>query len=50
MVSDQAVVAVWMAQFVAACHPVHFQHLQDHQVAMEARPRRSKVRILAPEK
>jgi hypothetical protein len=26
---------------------LHFHHLQDHQVAMEARPCRSKVRFLA---
>jgi hypothetical protein len=28
-------------------HPVHFHRLLDHQVAKEALPRRSKVRILA---
>ncbi len=36
------------AQFEAACHLVHFHHLQDLQNAMEARPRRLKVHILAP--
>ncbi len=52
MVSEQAATAGWAAQFEAACHLVHFHHLQDHQVAMEARdarPRRLKVCILAPE-
>ncbi len=48
MVSEQAAVAKWVVQFEAACHRVHFHHLQDHKVAMEARPRRLKVRILAP--
>ncbi len=50
MVSEQAAVAKWVVQFEAACHLVHsgFHHLQDHQVAMEASPRRLKVRILAP--
>ncbi len=48
MVLEQVAVAKWVVQFKAACHLVHFHHLQDHQVAMEARPRRLKVRILAP--
>jgi hypothetical protein len=48
-VSEQAAAAGWAAKFEAACHLVHFHHLQDHEVAMEARPRRLKVRILAPE-
>jgi hypothetical protein len=37
-----------VVQFEAACHLVHFHHLQDHQVAMEARPCRLKVSTLAP--
>jgi hypothetical protein len=49
MVSEQAAAAGWAAQFEAACHLVHFHHLQDLQVAMEARPRRLIVLILAPE-
>ena len=40
--------AGWAAQFETACHLVHFHHLQDLQNAMEARPRRLKVHILAP--
>jgi len=48
MVSEQAAVAKRVVQLEAACHLVHFHHLQDHQVAMEARPRCLKVRILAP--
>ena len=43
MVAEQVASAGWAAQFEAACH-----HLQDLQNAMEARPRRLKVRILAP--
>ncbi len=31
------------------CRQEHFHHLEDHQVAMEAHPRRLKVRILATE-
>ncbi len=40
--------AGWAAQFEAACHLVHFHHLQDLQNAMDARLRRLKVHILAP--
>ena len=40
----------WAAHFEAAGHPVHFHRLLDHQVANEALPRRSKVRILAETK
>jgi hypothetical protein len=51
MVSEQAAAAGWAAQFEAACHLVHFRHLQDLQVqvTMEARPRCFKFCILAPE-
>jgi hypothetical protein len=47
MVTEQAAAVGWAAHFEAAGHPVHFHRLLDHQVAKEALPRRSKVRILA---
>jgi hypothetical protein len=47
MVLEQAVAAIWLAQFVAARRRDHFQFLDDYQAAMEARPRRLKVRSLA---
>ncbi len=47
MVSEQVASAGWAAQIEAACHLVHFHHQQDLQNAMEARPRRLKVHILA---
>ena len=47
MVAEQAAAAGWAAHYEAAGHPVHFHRLLDHQVAKEALPRRSKVRILA---
>ena len=46
-VSEQVASAGWAAQVEAACHLVHFHHLQDLQNAM-ARLRRLKVHILAP--
>ncbi len=48
MMAEQVASAGWAAQYEAACHLVHFHHLQDLQNAMEARPRRLKVHILAP--
>jgi hypothetical protein len=50
MVAEQAAAVGWAAHFGAAGHPVHFHRLLDHQVANEALPRRSKVRILAETK
>jgi len=47
MMAEQAAAAGWAAHYEAAGHPVHFHRLLDHQVAKEALPRRSKVRILA---
>ena len=50
MVAEQAAAVGWAAHYEAAGHPVHFHRLLDHQVANEALPRRSKVRILAETK
>ena len=50
MVAEQAAAVGWAAHFEAAGHLVHFHRLPDHQVAKEALPRRSKVRILAQAK
>ncbi len=48
LMAEQVASAGWAAQFEAACHLVHFHHLQHLQNEMEARPRRLKVHILAP--
>jgi hypothetical protein len=50
MVAEQAAAVGWAAHLEAAGHLVHFHRLLDHQVAKEALPRRSKVRILAQAK
>jgi hypothetical protein len=50
MVAEQAAAVGWAAPLEAAGHLVHFHRLLDHQVAKEALPRRSKVRILAQAK
>ena len=47
MVAELAAAVGWAAPLEAAGHPVHFHRQLDHQVAKEALPRRSKVRILA---
>ena len=50
MVAEQAAAVGWAAPLEAAGHLVHFHRQLDHQVAKEAVPRRSKVRILAQAK
>ena len=46
MVVEQAVAAVWLAQFVAARRRDHSHFLDDYHAALEARPCRLKVRSL----
>ena len=46
MVVEQAVGAVWLAQFLAARRRDHSQFPEDYQAALEARPCRLKVRSL----
>ena len=50
MLAEQAAAVGWAAPLEAAGHLVHFHRQLDHQVAKEALPRRSKVRILAQAK
>ena len=38
--------AAYLLQLMAVCRREHYHYLQDHQVAMEARPHRAKVSIL----
>ncbi len=49
-VAEQAAAVGWAAPLEAAGHLVHFHRQLDHQVAKEAVPRCSKVRILAQAK